>query len=488
MSIWDALQGALTQETETRERTAQVSLHDGAVDRIDPPSAIDEYYHDLYEEVGIIRASLNQYVSDVFEPGVRVNADSDETEEWFQDEFLPNCGVIGGERHRSFESFAPRTEIQRLVRGTALVELLKADRETVIPETEITGFYHIPPETVTALPEPRKNILTAPDADGDDLPMTARGEAAAYAQFDDQSILGRRRGGFDRETVYLSQTDVRKATFDLDIGGDGSDETGIFGTSILEAVAEEAEEYKQIKRDRATAIKTKAYGIWLANFTTEVLELPNDQVEIQEWDDSSIDAVTSELEGMGPGDILELEGPVELDQWESDVPDLDATLRHLVDDILAPLPAPKYAVGFETDINQFVTEQQETRYDQVVREGRQYQEQFWTGIFRTVAESHDLDPSGLEVLIQPEEDESPVRSLSPEEIEQVKAYAEALDLLAGPTAGPGTLVDDATLRELIAQLPDDAEPAEEPPLDESDEEVEAQFAAAFAENGGGGID
>lgn len=479
MNLIEALQAPFRQDVEAVERTASATVHSGSVDEIDPPADIDELHHDIYEQVGIVASNIDQYVQDVFEPGVRVEADTEATETFFHDEFLPNCAVIGGEKHQPFESFAPITETQRLTRGTVLVNLLPNDRETPIPDTKVTGFYHVPPETVTALTEEQKNILLPPDADnlpasiGDtDVERTRRGEIAAYAQFDDHSILGRRRGGFDQETVYFSQTDIAKATNNLDIGGDGSDETGIWGRSILRPIKEEAAEYEEAKRDRAAAIKTKAHAIWVAKFGAEVLEFPNDQTEVREWEDDSIDNVMSELEGMGPGDVLEVEGPVELDQWEGSVPDLDATLQQLVDDILAPLPAPKYAVGFETDINQFVTQQQETRYEQTVRQGRNYQEHFWTNVFETVAESHGHNADGLQVKIEPEEEESPIMSLSDEEIERMKTWAEAYSEVRGDV--PSDMAADmGALRELILQLPDDADPVEDTSeVDESDPEVQ----------------
>lgn len=478
--IIEALQAPFRQAVEVVERPSSVKLHEGNVDEVDPPDDIDELYYDVYESVGIVAANIDQYVQDVFEPGVRVEADSDETERFFREEFLPQCGVIGGEKRQPFEAFAPVTETQRLTRGTALVNLIPDDRETAIPDTKVSGFYHIPPETVTPLVEEQKNILLPPDpadlppglSEGDSgVHRTQRDEIAAYAQFEDRSILGRRTNGFDEETIYLSQTDVAKATHTIDIGGNGSDETGIWGQSVLRPIKEEAAEYEEIKRDRATAIKTKAYGIWLMKFQAEALELPNGQVEIREWDDSSIDDVMDEVEGMSPGDVLELEGPVEPDQWEPDVPDLDDTLRQLVDDILAPLPAPKYAVGFETDINQFVTEQQETRYEQTIQHGRRYQENFWTGVFETVAESHDFDTDGLRVRIAPEESENPVTSLSGDEIERMEQFMTALNEGLGDVP-LDMVLDVEQFLQTTMDLPEDVFADGETDLDESDSQVQ----------------
>jgi hypothetical protein len=170
------------------------------------------------------------------------------------------------------------------------------------------------------------------------------------------------------------------------------------------------------------------------------------------------------------------DGDIDLKKFDGEVPDLGDTLDHYVDDITAPLPAPKYSVGFEENINQFVSNQQEERYEDLIDEERRYQERKWTWAFRQVAERHpDLDPSGVRVRIEVQEEDSPIQSLSAEEVDKVKAYASALDTLAGPASAATTLVDDETLRDLILQLPEDSLPGGEAPVDESDADVEAQF-------------
>lgn len=194
---------------------------------------------------------------------------------------------------------------------------------------------------------------------------------------------------------------------------------------------------------------------------------------------------------------MEADGPIEMKKFDSDVPDLESTLGHYVDDITSPLPAPKYSVGFEKNINQFVTERQETRYEDIIDEERRYQERKWTNVFQTIAERHpQLDPDGLKLVIEPEEEESPVRSLDDEEIERIRVYTQALKDLYG-SGSAASYVDEETLRELILQLPEDSEPPEpdpqpeqgitgEPPpgdgqppdqQQEEMEQVEAQFAA-----------
>lgn len=480
-----ALQNSLNrlwQTTETVARTARIDISGGQVDEIDPPSDLDEYW-DTYQSTGIVRANIDQFTGDVVEPGARVEAEDEDTEKWFNDEFLPKCFIHAGERHQPFTAGLKNAVKNRWIRGTYMAELLKQDREN--PESPITGFYPIRPETVYPQVEANKNILIRPgDTDLEGIELTPRGEAAAYIQFDDRSILGRRLTGFDQGSIPLSQNDVLKQVLDPDIGGAQTDEQGIFGSSILESIATDIEEYNQTKRDRFAAIRNKAYGIWLANFSKEVLELGENEVEVVEWSDSDQDSFMDQVGDLSAGDVVSADGPIDFKKFESTVPDLKPTLNHYVDDITAPLPAPKYSVGFEKDINQFVTERQEKRYEKLVKEERRYQERKWTWAFRKVAENHSgLDPTGVQVRIEPRKDDSPIMSLSIEEIEKIKTYSEALDLLAGPKQGPGTFIEDDVLRDLVAQLPEDAAAVAETLLNEEDEEVRRQFLKLTGKDG-----
>jgi hypothetical protein len=259
----------------------------------------------------------------------------------------------------------------------------------------------------------------------------------------------------DENEILLSQTDVLKRTLDPDIGGDEATEDGIFGTPIMESIADDAEEYREIKRDRARAIKTKAYGVWSAEFDTEVIETP-DEVILQEWSKNEQDNWVDSVGDLGPGDIIGHDGSITLDQWEPTVPELEGPLQHYVSDVLAPLPAPKYATAFGEDIANHVSDRQENSYQDTIVEERRDAERDWTEAFREVAERHpDLDPSGLQVKIEPEEDSSPILSLDDDEMERLEQYTSALSNLFGPGGAP-SFIDEETLLTEILQLPEDA--------------------------------
>jgi hypothetical protein len=81
--------------------------------------------------------------------------------------------------------------------------------------------------------------------------------------------------------------------------------------------------------------------------------------------------------------------------------------------------------------------------------------------------------------IEPEPQDSPVMSMTTEEIEKLAKYADALNSLAGPQGGPQTLVDRETLLTDIAQLPASADMGDELTErmgEEMGEETEALFA------------
>jgi len=300
---WESLQERLKQSAETVTRNARVDISGGDVDEIDPPEDIDQYAEQA-RETAIVRANLRQFVQDVTKPGYRLEG-PDQTLAYFlgdTDEvdatppegtpeggFLENAFILEGERHKDFYFGLKQSVWERWVRGTVLIEYLKQDKED--PESPITGFYHIRPETVYPQVYNNTNILLDPeDTDADGAQLTPRDEAAAYIQFDDESILGLRRGGYDNQEIPLSQNDVLKQTLEADIGGDDRLEQGVFGTSVMEAISTDVEEYNEIKRDRAQAIKTKAYGIWNAQFTPEVVDLGDAGVEVIRWDDDDIQA------------------------------------------------------------------------------------------------------------------------------------------------------------------------------------------------------
>jgi hypothetical protein len=270
----EALSAAGDQEPETRSREGATSYHPGRIDEVPAPETLaDEYRY--YRETPFINAALRQFGADVVEPGARVDADSEGTEEWFNDEFLPQAGVVAGEPNQPFRQILFQAAIQHEAAGNILVEKVKANPREQNPT--YTGFMNIRPESVELVTQPNRPILLDADAsiEDSDVPTTPRGEPAAYLQYHDDSILGRRGRYTDRDVVALSTNDVIKVARNPVPGA-------IWGESVIHPVADLVRGLKQILRDNEQAIQTKAYGIWSVAFGREVLELPGGQNELIE--------------------------------------------------------------------------------------------------------------------------------------------------------------------------------------------------------------
>ena len=500
MSRWESLKATLSQSIESVQRNARIDIVSGGVDEIDPPEDLDEFA-DQARTTGIVRSNLRKWVHDVWEPGYRING-PDETVTFFEEDmnvadgveldeetgFLEQAAVYAGERHQNFYDFAKEATWQKWVRGTVLVELLKDDRTA--EEWKPTGFYFIRPETVNIQVENNTDILLPPNPDElpedisrSDIETTARGEVAAYIQFDDESIVGLRRNGYDDDEIPLSQNDVLKQTLEPGIGADIADSnnrtlteaSSVFGNSVIKAVSEEITEYNQIKRDRAEAISRKAYGVWTAQFTPEVIDL-GDRKEVIEWTDDSIGDTEKELQTMGPGDVLTSDANIDLEAHDPEVPDLNPTLQHYVDDILSALPVPKALTGFADGINRDVVSDQREAYDDLLSEERNQTARFWTHALIDIAERYNLPTQGLEFEITPPTEDNPVKSLDTETIERMNTYVSALNAASGPQAGPTSLVSREELLEVlefpVEEIEEPAEMAEE--IAES-EEAEAAW-------------
>lgn len=464
---WEGLTGhlseSLKQNIETVKSDPRVGLYSRDIDRVDLADNAREY-RQLYYTTPIVRASVNNFVSDVVEPGYRVEADSEDTIAYFEDTWLPQCAVIAGEKHNDATPFLKLLSRERWVSGGGLIEHVRPE-----PQAEqITGVNLIPPETVKAYTEPDRDILLDPTPEnnpsGVDYTTTPRGEVAAYVQFDDQAKFGS-----SKNEVPLSQNDVTKTVLNPQM-------TGTWGTPVTQTLADDIRGLKQMLRDQEEAIKTKAYGIWSIAFDREVLEYETAEgtvSEIIEWSDKEQDEfIENKVGGADAGDIIAHDGAIEFEKFEPDIPELNNQLLFRINNITTTLPTPKYVVGFEQDINQFVTEQQNKRYEKLIGEERKALGNTMTQIMRRQAEHEGLSTSGLRLVLEPKEDESPVMTLDNETVARIDTYADAVQKIEMASS-----LTEEEKRELILQLPATPELGSmaEPELDEDAEQVQQQF-------------
>lgn len=470
-SGWEALQQKLNQSVQTVSRRPRVHVSQGDVYESDLAANIAEWY-ELFETTPLIHSSLRSFASDVVEPGYRIEGDDDAAVDYLDETWSPQAAIVAGEKHNDLLTFLKQTVIQRWARGGALVEHVRPDPEA----DEITGVVHIKPETVKAQTLPDKNILISPDqTDLQDATLTRRGEAAAYVQYHDDALMG---PFTDKNPVPLSQNDVTRSLLNADVDT-------LWGTPVTKPIAEDVKGFKDILRANEQAIKGKAWGVWSIAFGRDVLEYEDDgqQVaEIIEWSDGDQDNfLENKIDDLGPGEIVGHDGTIEFEKFEGDVPDIIDHLGFYVNNITTALPTPKFIIGFEKDINQFVTDQQDKRYQKLINEEREAIEDAFTPLIRSVVEQNlGVADADVHLKLEPEESASPILSLSDEEVDRLATYAGALKDASG-AADPATIIGDEALRELILQLPEEAMPAgddlneDDPRVQEAVDEIEAQL-------------
>jgi|GEM_PF-6496283 len=499
---WDALSTRLRQTVETRVRRPRLSRTQREVEAVGPGENIADYWETV-ETTPIIRTSLLNFAFDVAEPGLRLDADG-VVEEYLREHWLPQAAVLNGERHKPFDPLIPMATVQRWGRGGFMLEHVRRDPQD--PDSLITGVNPIRPETGVFQTIENKNILVEPgDVDGGrispertvsvesarqrtgnlsetEVVMTARDEPAAFIQWHPDAVVTRD----DRNYIPLSVNDFTRTVF-------GGDVHELWGTPVTETVDDDVTGFKNILRAHEEAILRKGWGLWAIGFGRDVLEYEEGGgttvTEIIEWSEGDQeDWVNEHLDDMGPGDIITHDGAIEMQNLDSEVPDVIDDLEFYVSNITAAMPTPKFVVGFEENVNQFVTEGQTERYELLRNTERQSLATFFTELFEVVIDqnlvknSHEIDGRefsvdsdfDLDVRIEPSSEESPILSLTESQIEKVAVWMDALSDASG-SMEPSMLVDEAVLRELILQLPENSGPdVDDRVLDEDDEDVQAQ--------------
>lgn len=468
--VYDALSSHQRPETIDRKSKTRFGVKSGGVEKLEPPDDLVDLVNQI-EETPLLKAPVRKYASDTLSHGVRIEADDQRTVDFFMggDEapnetppngFLSQAAIIAGEMHKDFAPFTRMLVEYHESRGTILIEHVREDKED--PNSNITGFKYIDPLTIKPIVYKNQTILIDPEDSGDDIPTTRRGEAAAYVQFDEESALGKAgQLDDDSETIFLSQNDVTKISRDPQPGS-------VLGQPCNTPVSDRVTAFKDKLLDNEAAIKTKAYGIWSVAFGRELIYehleySPNDEPILEEWgEEEQRQFIEDKIGNLEPGEIVGHDGLIDFNRFEGEIASgLLEFLELDVKYILSALPVPKYLTGFEDDVNRDVTSEQSPSYQQSVEEMRQTLERELTPMFRQVAEQRDLDTTGLKLKLEPEVDDSPVLSLTDEEVQRVQNYAQAVDRLEN-----SSLLEDKEIRKLILQLP------EEPDESLTDEEVE----------------
>lgn len=473
--LWGAFTARFKQSVETTSKSPGVGVHRGNIDRVQPPENLEDW-REIPKTTPIVRKALTDFISDVTEPGYRIETDEDTAKEFLEDHWCPQAAIIGGEKHNDLMPFLRLFLYEKWRGGDGMAEHVRADADDT--SSPITGLHLLNPAHIEFVTYEDKNILVDPEPDPGphpseniqdvDAPQTVRGEAAAYVQYGDGAVVTN-----DREAVPLSQNDVTRSALDPPAGE-------LRGHPPTATIATDVTGFKNILRDKEEAIKTKAYGLWKMAFDRETYEYTDvdedtgediEVTEIIEWDDDEQDELATEIEkNLGPGSILTHDGEISLDRLDGEVPDLIDDLEFYVSNILAPLPTPKYIVGFEGNINQFVTEGQGDKYDQLVDAEREDLERTFTDTMRRVIEHNLVEnsveaegttyslesvPDDLTFKVEPPDEESPVMSLEAETIDKMSTWATAFKEMRGNMPAD-SILDMSEAVPLILQLPEDA--------------------------------
>lgn len=406
-----------------------------AAERVPVPVDDIQKYWNMYRTVPLVRAPFNQFRDDIIADGYRIEADSKRTRT-FLEGWSETGAVVEAERNRDIYRLLHALPTQALARGTVFLEHAPDGEDG----DKTAGLSFINPTTLTPYRASDTNLLLRPgDTQYEGAKLTDDGEAAAFVQFD----AGPGKTSDDERRLTLD--DVTRIPIDAGVND-------VFGTSRVAPVAPRIEAVREKLQDNDRAVKTNAFKNWFVAFGHETVTNEDGSETIIEWSDDDMDEFMDDLQSVEPGDIEGHDGTIEINGMGGDTADIINQLKYETHYILTAMPAPTYAVGFESDINQFVVDGQEERHEQRIEQFRKLIERELTPIYRQVAEQNDLKTSGIQFKLEPPAESSPILSMSDAEVERLSKYATALKTLSG--GKPRTLVPDDVLREDLLRIED----------------------------------
>ncbi|WP_226479172.1 hypothetical protein [Natrinema amylolyticum] len=451
-------------------------------------------WRDAYRENPLIRVPIQNFASDVTEPGASVVIDtesdnvdvptvsSDYPNEAYRGEdldaalemWLANCYVDGWDFDADISDLLEAViKDRRGRRGTAVVEHAYDDPRK---RDRILALRPIKAETMTAYTREGKGIVLRPDDNPNEFesvavqdlsdhgretaPKTPAGKTAALAQFDDVY------GTDERDEIPFALDDVTVSPYDADTGE-------LFGRPDSAPVV-----------DRAQAVYNKLEHIDQAILNTA---FANIIAKVETNDEEVAKKLRNDLDINSPETVSGTNVPVEIKEIEGSVPDAVSTIQQEIEFVLAAMPTPLYRVGFAGDINRDITTEQRADYcEDVKRERRRLESDFET-VLRLKAKEFLLGDAHADkeldvtpkLRLRPEETSSPLRD---EEFdpEAFKTLMTGLSEAAGTRGGADVILPQrkivGTLLDMDAdEILGDGTEAEMAALDEADPRVRETF-------------
>lgn len=371
----------------------------GGVLEHNPPDEDLQFYRQLYENVGPIKSAIDNYSSEVIEPGWYITADNEETREKLT-EYFNNVAILNTETDVNGSVLMETMVREREIRGTVFLEKVRDSNG------RNQALYPLQNDTITIYTKPGKAMLPAPtdteaeafDPDvtqqRDQPPLTADGEMGAYVQFDEIKPKWS-----NTEEVVYTRDDVLKWTRDADIGDPR-------GTSRIASSAQRAEGLLEKLQDNDDAVKFKAWPQIIFEMGNEDNPWSEDEVNdfIEHYED----------ENMRPGLMQAVAGDVDIKEFAGETADIEETLNFDISMIMSGLPGPVYATGgFSQNVAPAVAQSQQRQFIKEVKKTRRELEDLFTPYLREVAEEYNLpNPDSVELHVGRPEGE-----VAPEDIE-----------------------------------------------------------------------
>lgn len=379
-SIAELIDGSRDEEPEPEgfqgEERSSGLIRGGALEH-DPPRDDLNYYRTLYENIGPIKSSIDNFSSEVIEPGWYITCDNDTTADELTDYFR-NVAILNTETDVNASRLIESAVREREIKGTLFLE------KVTDSDGRHQALYPLQNDTITIYTKPGKAMLPSPDDSEseaydpdvtqtrDQPPLNSDGEMGAYVQFDEIKP----QWSQTNEVVY-TRDQVVKWTRDAEIGEPR-------GTSRIASSAQRAEGLLEKLRDNDDAVKFKAWPQIIFQLGDE--DNPWNEKEVQNFIDAYGEGKIS------PGMMQAVAGDVSVEEFAGETADIQETLNFDISMIMSGLPGPVYATGgFAQNIAPAVAQSQERTFIKEVKKTRREIEQLFTPYLREVAKDYGLE-------------------------------------------------------------------------------------------------
>jgi len=371
----------------------------GGVLEHDPDRDNLQFYRELYENVGPISSAIDNFASEVVEPGWYITCDSEETAEELSN-YFSNVAILNTKKDVNASALMESMVREREIRGTVFVEKVTDD------QGRNQALYPLQNDTITIYTKPGKAMLPAPDDNNakafdsdireqrDQPPVNSDGEMGAFVQFDEIKP----KWSNTQEVVYTRDQIIHWPR--------GSDVGNPRGVSRIASSSQRAEGLLEKLQDNDDAVKFKAWPQIIFELGDEDNPWSEEEVNnfIKHYDEQN----------MRPGLMQAVAGDVSVEEFAGETADIEQTLNFDISMIMSGLPGPVYATGgFSQNVAPAVAQAQQRQFVKEVKKTRRRLESIFTPYLQEVANDYNLDAAdSVELHVA-----RPDGTVAPEDIE-----------------------------------------------------------------------